>query len=222
MKSELRTPNWLGMASLALAFALAGCASKTSPEEGTFEPTKALAPALQARLDRLLHEVRYSKGQTLLAQLREISAFGRNAVEPVLSGLLTSKDARLRAGAVFVLGEIDRLEGDERARKAVSEALADPDNAVRLEAARSLLESGDQRGADVLVQALDDSERGIRVRAFLSLTSASGDSFGYNPDAAAELRRAAAERFRAHFRSRATSGAIGSENTASTVLPHAG
>lgn len=219
MTMELRTT----LRTLLTAWALtaSGCAVFSTPPADD-APRTALSPALQARLDRLMHEIRYSKGQTLLAQLREISAFGKHAVAPVIAGPFADADARLRAGAVYVLGEVDRLEGDARAREAVIKALRDSDGAVRLEAARALLEAGDMSGADLLVTALDDTQRGIRVRAFLTLSSATGESFGYNPDATPELRRAAAERYRTHFQSQPAIRSTGSAMGGSNATPDAG
>lgn len=173
---------------------------------------KPLPSAMQNRLDRLLHQVTYSKGSTLLGYLRELSAFGSYATQPVIDQLLVSPDAKLRAGAVYVLGEIDRLDGDKQAREAVNSALSDVDRVVRLEAARALLESGDQRGAGELVTALDDPQRGVRIRAFLTLSQAAGARYDYDPDASTEARRVAVERFRGHFQD---SGA------AEIELPHA-
>lgn len=219
MTMELRIALRTLLAAWALTATGCGVLSTAAPDEA---PRTVLSPALQARLDRLMHEIRYSKGQTLLAQLREISAFGKHAVAPVIAGPLADTDARLRAGAVYVLGEIDRLEGDARARQAVVSALNDSDGTVRLEAARALLESGDLSGADLLVTALDDTQRGIRVRAFLTLSSATGESFGYNPDATSELRRAAAQRYRAHFQSQPATRTTGSAMATSNAALDAG
>jgi HEAT repeat protein len=187
----------------ALVFVIAAAGCSALPFGGEPEGPPPLTPALQNKLDRLMHQVRYSRGPTLLKQLREISAFGRYATAPVRDQLLASDEARLRAGAVFVLGEIDRLDGDEAARDAVRSALADPDRTVRLEAGRALLEAGVKDGAVELIAALEDPQRGVRMRAFLALAHAAGERFGYDVDASTDQRRVAAERFRDHFETRA-------------------
>src|SRR5262245_26809255 len=106
-----------------------------------------LTRALQNRLDRLMHQLHYARGATLLQQLREVSAFGEDASQPAIDRLRGNDDGRLRAGGVYVLGEIDRLEGDTRARDAIRGALRDPDRMVRLEASRALLEAGEKDAA---------------------------------------------------------------------------
>jgi HEAT repeats len=208
-------------ASLCVALlSTAGC--QTLRDRFTSDSKDELKPlptAMANRLDRLLHQVQYANGTTLLAQLREISAFGSYATEPVIERILASNDPKQRAGAVFVLGEIDRLDGDSVAREAVTKALSDSDRAVRMEAARALLESGDQRAADILVSALDDAERGVRIRAFLSLQSAAGERYDYHPDAPSEARRVAAERFRNHFATTNVEKITAPEFEPATVLP---
>ncbi len=184
-----------------------GCSFAPKDETASYAVDKSeqrpLPAALQNRLERLLHEIQFAQGTTLLAELRELSAFGNYATQPVIDRMLKSDDVRLRAGAIYVLGEIDRLDGDPRAKEAVAAALSDNDRSVRLEAARALLESGDKRAANLLVDALDDPLRGVRIRAFLSLSTAAGEKYGYDPDGASEVRRAAADRFRSHFASAA-------------------
>jgi hypothetical protein len=202
MNPSFRNLRSVLVLSAALA-AMCGCQSVRNalPFSDDEPERKPLPPAMVNRLDRLLHQVTYSKGSTLLGQLRELSAFGAYATQPVIDRLLASEDAKLRAGAVYVLGEIDRLDGDTRAREAVHGALSDPDNSVRLEAARALMETGDKRGAGLLVDALCDADRGVRIRAFLALSQAAGNRYAYDPDAPDAERRAAMERFRGYFES---------------------
>lgn len=192
---------------VAALSALCGCQSVRDalPFSANEPERKPLPPSMENRLERLLHQVTYSKGSTLLGQLRELSAFGAYATQPVIDRLLKSEDVKLRAGAVYVLGEIDRLDGDPRAREAVITALSDSERSVRLEAARALMESGDKSGASLLVDALDDADRGVRIRAFFALSQAAGNRYDYDPDAPIAARKVAVERFRGHFQSASAS-----------------
>jgi len=159
-----------------------------------------LSPKLNMKLEEVLHRAQYSQGMAKLGDLRQLSAFGKAATVPVVDRLLSSDNPQLRSNAVFVLGEIYRLDRDEKALDAVRSVADAPDRLVRLEAARALLENGDRTSVDELLKALDDPSRGMRTRAFLALRDASGGmDFGYHPSLDTAARQDAIARFRAHF-----------------------
>ncbi len=163
------------------------------------EPDLGLPPGLAAQMDESLRRAQYTQGAARLGELRKLSAFGPHATEGVTRDLLHHANPQIRSNAIFVLGEIYRLDGDERALEAVKSAMNDGDALVRLEAARALLETGDWNGIEPLVTALDASNRGTRARAFLALRDAAGSDFGYHPDSDETRRREAMARFRDHF-----------------------
>lgn len=159
-----------------------------------------LPGGLQNKMEELLHRVQYSQGLARLADLRQLSGFGSHATEPVRETMLESDNPQLRSNAIFVLGEIYRLERDTRALELVRGTLTDSDRTVRLEAARSLLEAGDRTGVDELIKALDDPDRGTRIRAFLALRdSAGGRDFGYDPSAPIADRQEAITQVREYY-----------------------
>lgn len=177
----------------AVLACLSACSSQESQEN-------TLPPNLQTQLDGLVRRVQYSQGLARLSDLRTLSAFGSHATPAVIEELLGSSNPQMRSSAVFVLGEIHRLEGDPQALTAIRSSLDDRDRTVRLEAARALLETGDVAGIPMLIDALDDPSRGTRMRAYLTLREATGGrDLGYHPDAEPELRREAIRRYRAHF-----------------------
>jgi len=170
------------------------------PSCTTSKADQELSGPLADKLEELLHRVQYSQGLARLGDLRELSAFGKAATRPVKERLLKSDNPQLRSNAVYVLGEIYRLDRDREALEAVRGAMSDRDRLVRLEAARALLESGDYGGVDELLEALDDPGRGIRARAFLALSDAAGGvDFGYRAAADSASRQEPIARFRAYF-----------------------
>ncbi|MBI4878298.1 MAG: HEAT repeat domain-containing protein [Planctomycetes bacterium] len=186
----------LVLVNLAACAWLAACAADPVPLPGD----KPLSPSLQSRLDETLRRVQNSQGEARVGYLRTLSGFGRYATPSVIEQLLRSERPQLRADAVFVLGEINRLEGDADALAAVREAMNDTHRVVRLEAARALLEAGDLRGVGDLIVALDDPDGRTRATAFDALKRAAGGmDYGYSPAANPAERNAAMERFRAHF-----------------------
>ena len=198
MNMSSRTKNrwWWGSrfgGGLAMLILVLPCCTNSKAEQELTGP-------LGTKLDELVHRVQYSQGLARLGDLRELSAFGKPATGIVKERLLTSDNPQMRSNAVFVLGEIYRLDRDAEALEAVQAAMTDRDRLVRLEAARALLENGDRRGTGELLDALDDPSRGIRTRAFLTLRDASGGlDYGYHPSAEMASRQEPIARFRAHF-----------------------
>lgn len=191
--------HFAGFALTAVALIASGCIAQ---DDGR-DPAR-LSAGLEAKLNRLLHKVHYSKGPEYLADLRQISAFGNYAIDSVKEKMLESDDPRLRSGAVFVLGEIYRLDGNPDALEIVRTALADQDQWVRLESARALLECGERSGVPILIDGLEAEARGVRIRSFLALSSATGDGFGYQADRPTSEREPAVDRFRKFFGANAT------------------
>lgn len=186
-------PRNLGVALTAtLLAATIGCAA--SPKKD------GLPPALETQMNEAVTRVKHTRGIDRLGNLRMLSAFGAHATGTVRKELLASDDPLLRSNGVFVLGEIYRLEGDPEALEAIRGAVADENRAVRLEAARALLDGGDTTGLPELIQGLEAQDRGTRINSFLALRRASGGrNFGYDPDGDPADRTEGADRFRAYW-----------------------
>lgn len=175
-------------AALALlALAAAGCSSNESRTE--------LSAGLENQMNRYIRRVQVGRPETLFRELAALSAFGRHAVDPVKEDLLGSENPRVRSNAVYVLGEIYRLDGDPVAFEAVQDMLHDADQSVRLEAARALVDAGDFRALDELVRGLQSEERIVRIGSFQALRRAAGSTYGYDPDVEPLASAEAAQRF---------------------------
>lgn len=185
--------QWIrGVCWLALAFV--GCSgTKTTPDPDVLSTKQA------ADVDRLIRQVPFKTGSERLNTLRELSAYGPYAIEPISKQMLASDDDSVRANGVYVLGLIFEQDRDARALDLIRGSIKDNDLRVRLEAARVLLEGGDRTGVPDLLAALDDKSKWVRNVAFEALKKSTKHSFGYDPDATDEARTAAIERYRAHF-----------------------
>ena len=162
---------------------LTGALLATGPGCSTTSETGELPPALESQMHSAVSRVKHTRGVDRIGSLRVLSAFGSHATVPVRDELLVSEDPTLRSNAVYVLGEIYRLEGDPAALAAVKSSMADQDRSVRLEAARALLDGGDLDGLEVLLDGLTSRARSTRVHTFLALQRAAGGrTFGYDPD----------------------------------------
>lgn len=177
-----------------IALMAAGCSSTTTPAD-----PDVLTPKQSADIDRLIRQVPFKTGAERLNTLRELSAYGPYAIEPVSKQMLASDDDSVRANGVYVLGLIFEQDRDVRALDLIRGSIKDNDLRVRLEAARILLEGGDKTGVPDLLAALDDKSKWVRNVAFEALKKSTKHSFGYDPDAADGARTAAIERYREHF-----------------------
>jgi hypothetical protein len=93
---------------------------------------------------------------------------------------------------------IEAVFDRDRAVNRLNELLAEsPD----WNAAHTLLELGDARGIPALLELLDDSFDANRSLAFSSLRRYTQEDIAYDADAPVDQRRAAAERWRAWWRS---------------------
>lgn len=186
--------------NIGLGLTAALIATTVGCTTGVKERGGELPTALQKQMEEATTRVKHTRGVDRLANLRMLSAFGSHATPTVKTELLASDDPLLRSNAVFVLGEIYRLEGDYDALLAVRGATRDQDRSVRLEAARALLDGGDTSGLGELFDGLEARERGTRINSFLALRRATGGrNFGYDPDGDATARSEGADRFRSYW-----------------------
>lgn len=154
-----------------------------------------LSAGLENQMERYIRRVQVGRKDTLKQDLAVLSAFGKHAVLPVKEDLLASDNSRIRSNAVYVLGEIYRLDGDPLALESIAGMMADNDESVRLEAARAMMESGDFKGIDTLLAGLSSSSRVVRLGSFEALGRVAGTTFGYNPDGDLTARANATARF---------------------------
>lgn len=103
---------------------------------------------------------------------RAVAATARPEDVEVLRTNVASDLPRARIAALLALGELG--EGD-----VVRDGLADPDSAVRLVAATSLLNAGERDGLPVLVDLLDSDDLDVRIHAARRLRYTTGKRFGF-------------------------------------------
>lgn len=175
---------------IALALVTFACGCNSAPPART-----DLSAGLENQMNRYIRRVQVGRADTLRPDLAVLSAFGKHAVIPVKEDLLGSENPRVRSNAVYVLGEIYRLDGDPLALQAIEGMMDDSDQSVRLEVARAMMEAGDYRGMEMLVSGLSSSERLVRLASFQTLGRVAGTTFGYNPDADLAARAGATARF---------------------------
>ena len=114
-----------------------------------------------ARIEALDHPsltVRLEAQRTLVAQ-------GNAAVGPLISRLKTKTRATGRVHALWALDAI----GTPEARRAIRAMLADPEDSLRMQAARSVGIRGDRDAMPILAKALRDSSPVVRREAAIAL-----------------------------------------------------
>lgn len=132
-------------------------------------------------------------------EIRDLAVRGKGENVPALVELLTDSDDRIRRAAAGALGEI----GDRSAVPALLRLLSDRPHAETIrEAARALVKIGDDAAIPDLIALLGDGRRDVRAEAATALRFITKEHFGFDPDAPAEPRAAAIDRWRAWWRAR--------------------
>ena len=180
--------NGSRLLSLALVslVALTGCVSSADDSAG--RPRDDVI--LRGEIERRVSEISYMHGVELVANLERLAAIGEPAV-PFLVAALDSPEWLTRSSVAWTLG----VMGDRRNIPALRELLDDRVTEVRYQAAASLIELGDSSGFAVLIDGLTDSDIQARYKCFEALRDATGNDFGYEHDAAPDMRRAAIARW---------------------------
>jgi hypothetical protein len=161
-----------------LSLSLLACTS--TPDKG--EPP----PVFQNQIDLIAERLRRETGVDFVNDLRRLVAYEGWAV-PRLSEMLDDRDARLRRGAAFALGDIN----DPRVVPLLQEHLDDHDEVVRLEVARSLVRRSDWTGIPTLIQGLRAKDPGVRMLCDEVLRDETMKDFGFPPDGSTADREAA-------------------------------
>ena len=119
------------------------------------------------------------------------NAGGDKAV-PVLRESLQDPYVKIRLNAALALWKL----GDGSGHQAALAALGHGEPQIRFDAARILSHLGDPAGTATLLQALDDDQRYQRVEAIAALARLfDGETLGYDPDADAQARQSARDRW---------------------------
>ena len=183
MIREFRLSPLIGSALLVL---LASCALFHHEE-----PFEEASPALKSEIDRLVKDLEYQHGAELLRSNQRLVYIGEPAI-PTLLEALRSRDAKTKANATYVLGEIR----DRRVVPYLEPLVENEDGSVRYEAAASLLVLGDWNvSVPVLFQGMRDPDRWNRFKAFSVLKNAFRQDFGYDWQAPEPAREEAVKRF---------------------------
>lgn len=178
-------------ASIVVLSGLVGCASGDISDH----PAN---PEIQREIVQIVQAVRQESGTALYSDLRRLVAYDVFAVEQV-SKLAEDPNARLRSNAMWVLAQVhdpERSKVMDHVDSVLRKGLKDPDQTVRLEAAAGLASRGSWDVLPVLIDGLDNDESSVRFRCHEQLVTTTSKDFGYQVDAPAEDRKAAAERWR--------------------------
>ena len=186
------------LAALLLSLTLGACQRRRAvPEIPKLEERRDRAfyegtPRMQEELRVLFSQASQTTG-TERAQIgQRILSYGEVA-RPLLIEKLSDEDAAMRVFAAWLLGVSD----DTRAIEPLDGLRADPDEAVRFEAATAMVRLGDSRGLETLVDGLSHTDPRVRNRSIRQLELATGDAFGYRSDDHRDERDAAIRRWRA-------------------------
>lgn len=172
---------------LTLLLVLAACQT-TTLKDGV--PAGHPNAMVQADVQRRIDELRYLHDQELLDTMLHLASLGDSAAPQIRDGA-RSDDWFTRASLAWVMG----ATGDRRYIADLRRLVADPVKGVRFEAAAGLVELGDNAGFPVLVDGLSDQDIKTRFKCFEALRRATGQDFGYQHDAAPDVRRAAVTRW---------------------------
>jgi HEAT repeat protein len=145
---------------------------------------------VQSEIDRRIAELRFLHGNELLQSMSRLATMGDEAAPKIRAGA-RSDDWLTRASLAWVMS----ASGDRRYIPDLRAMLSDSVTGVRYEAATSLVELGDAAGFPVLVEGLADGDIKNRYKCFEELRRATGRDFGYQHDAAADVRRVAVARW---------------------------
>jgi HEAT repeat protein len=170
-----------------LSLSALACSSSSKREEAP--------PVLQNQIDLTIDRLRHEKGVDYVNDLRRLAAYEGFAV-PRLIDLLDDRDAHMRRGAAFALGDIN----DPRVVPALKDHTEDKNEIVRLEIARSLLHRGDWSGIPTLIQGLRSSDPSIRMHCDEALRDQTMKDFGFPVEGTAEERAAAIARWEQWWR----------------------
>lgn len=182
----MRTVPRLVSLVLLAALALPACVSHTN--ENVSRPGDDVI--LRTEIERRVAEIPYMHGVELVSNLERLASIGEPAA-PHLVKALDAPEWLTRASAAWTLG----VMGDRRNIPPLRDLLDDRVPAVRYQSAASLVELGDASGFPVLVEGLSDPELQARYKCFEALRDATGNDFGYEHDAAPNVRRAAVIRW---------------------------
>ncbi|MEM7032904.1 MAG: HEAT repeat domain-containing protein [Chloroflexota bacterium] len=97
--------------------------------------------------------------------IRSLWAWGDETAQALLVDLLTDKEAMIRSGAAFALGELQSASAIPHLMR----LLVEDEGATGDHAADALAKIG-QASAPVLINALADKKPGVRIRAIRALT----------------------------------------------------
>jgi HEAT repeat protein len=173
---------------LVLAALTLGACQTVSSTDGV--PTGRTNQIVQTDIQRRIDELRFLHGQQLLESMQRLSHLGEPAI-PLIRAGARSDDWLTRASLAWVMGE----SGDRRYIPDLRNLTGDANAGVRYEAASALVELGDNAGFPSLVSGLADGDIKNRYKCFEALRRATGQDFGYQHDAAPEVRRAAVARW---------------------------
>jgi HEAT repeat protein len=185
MTSRLQTAL-LGISMVAAV----GCSSMRIEEHPEYDK-------VQIEVADVVKQVRETTGPELYPLLKRLVAYDVFAVDQVVE-LTGESNSRLRGNAIWVLGQIydpDYPDSSAKAEEAVRDALQDPDQNVRYEAAAALVTRDQWDVIPMLLEGMQDRNPRVRFNCHESLKLATSKDWGYAVDDTTEEREAAIRRW---------------------------
>jgi hypothetical protein len=156
---------------LLLALPLFGCGTTGESNTEYAQPNGLMGK----EIDRRVQDISFQHRDELYNNLLWLAQRGEVAVPALLNGLQNS-EPKVRSSCAWVLGRI----GDRRTIGDLKKLTTDPQETVRLEVARSLVEMGDVSQCPMLIGALDSDKVQVRAMVHEALKRATGRDFGFD------------------------------------------
>lgn len=171
-----------------ICLGLAACGS-TAPEQSPYLKPNVL---MEQEINSRIAQVPFQQREELFNNLLWLAQTGEQAI-PALLEALQHQNPKVRSNCLWVLGRIR----DRRAIEQIVPLVNDPDETVRLEAARTLVTMGDLSHVPLLIEGLDSNKLQVRYLCHEALRQSTGRNFGYDHlDNDIDSRRLATYRWR--------------------------
>lgn len=152
---------------------LAACGTTQPKKSHPYaQPNDLMAKEIKQRVENIA----YQHNQELLNNMVWLAGkAGETAIPALLDGL-RHKNAKVRASCCWVLGRIR----DRRTIPNLQPLAKDQNEAVRFEAARSLVVMGDLKFSPLLIEGLDSQHTRVRYNCHMALKDATSRDFQYD------------------------------------------
>ena len=151
---------------------LTACSTVTTKKHPYAEANALMRQEIQSRIAN----IQYQHNQELLNNLLWLEGKAGELAIPDLLEALHHREPKVRSSAVWVLGRIR----DRRVIPRLQPLTSDTNEAVRMEAARSLVTMGDLKFSPILIEGLDSDKVPVRYNCHMALRDSTNRDFEYD------------------------------------------